>query len=101
MDPATQIETLSKGVLGGLMKPNEGRKAINRPPVEGGDTVFLQQQNYSLEALARRDAKADPFGTEAAPAAAPATPADDVVEPANDDEAEAAKALYAMSKGLL
>jgi HK97 family phage portal protein len=84
MDPATQIETLSKGVLGGLMKPNEGRKAINRPPVEGGDTVFLQQQNYSLEALAKRDAKADPFGTaSAAPAEAPAPP-----EPANDEDAE-------------
>ncbi|MFZ2252604.1 MAG: phage portal protein [Minisyncoccia bacterium] len=101
MDPATQIETLSKGVLGGLMKPNEGRKAINRAPVAGGDSVFLQQQNYSLEALAKRDAKEDPFGTEAAPAAPDVAPVADVAEPANDDEAEAAKALYAMSKGLL
>jgi phage portal protein BeeE len=100
MDPATQIETLSKGVLGGLMKPNEGRKAINRPPVEGGDTVFLQQQNYSLEALAKRDAQADPFGT-AAPAAALLPPATDEEGPANDDEAETARALYAMARGLL
>lgn len=90
MDPATQIETLSKGVLGGLMKPNEARKAINRPPVDGGDSVYLQQQNYSLEALAKRDAQADPFGkTQPAPTAA------------NDQSGtQAASALAAIMKGL-
>ena len=30
-------------------------------PVEGGDSPYLQQQNYSLEALAKRDAASDPF----------------------------------------
>ena len=29
-------------------------------PVEGGNTIYMQQQNYSLEALAQRDAN-DPF----------------------------------------
>ena len=28
------------------------------------DTIYLQEQNYSLAALAKRDAKEDPFGSE-------------------------------------
>jgi phage portal protein BeeE len=30
-------------------------------PVDGGDTPYLQQQNYSLSALNKRDALEDPF----------------------------------------
>ncbi|EMR5235565.1 phage portal protein, partial [Salmonella enterica] len=40
----------------------EARKSENLPPVEGGDSLFLQQQNFSLAALAKRDASDDPFG---------------------------------------
>ncbi|ENB8525780.1 portal protein, partial [Escherichia coli] len=29
----------------------------------GGDALYLQQQNYSLEALSRRDAREDPFAS--------------------------------------
>lgn len=94
MDTATQVKTLSEGVLGGLFMPDEGRKRLGLRPVPGGDTVYLQQQNYSLAALAKRDAAADPFGkTQPAPAASPA--------PANDDtELQAARALIAFQKGL-
>jgi HK97 family phage portal protein len=77
MDSVTQMEVLDKGK--NLMTPNEGRKKLDLKPVTGGDAVYRQQQDYSLEALAKRDAKEDPFGKEA-----PAQPAPVA---ANDDEA--------------
>ena len=55
MDTATAVTTLKEGVGGGLMKPNEARQRLNLPPVEGGDDVYSQQQNWSLAALSRRD----------------------------------------------
>lgn len=61
MDTNTQIKTLKEAVSGGISKPNEARRRLNMAPVTGGDAVYLQQQNYSLEALARRDAQPDPF----------------------------------------
>jgi hypothetical protein len=61
-------------VKGGIFTPNEGRKMHNKPPIEGGDTVYLQQQDYSIEALNRRD--------QAAPA--PATTVDATAVGAKD-----------------
>lgn len=63
MDSSTQISTLSEAVKGGLKTPNEARRRLNDKPLEGGDTIYLQQQYYSLSALAKRDASEDPFGT--------------------------------------
>lgn len=79
MDALTQMEVLDKGK--NTLTPNEARKRVNLPPVEGGNAVYRQQQDYSLEALAKRDAKEDPFGKDASAAPAPAPPA-------NDDTAE-------------
>lgn len=84
MDSETQVKTLKEGVLGGIYKPNEARRAMNLAPVEGGNSVFLQQQNYSLEALAKRDGQDDPFS--------PATKPEP--EPANDDAERANVALF-------
>lgn len=76
MDSATQIEMLSKAVGGAIMKPNEARGKIGLKPTAGGDAVYLQQQNYSLAALAKRDSKPDPFAS-SKPAPKPtATPGD-------------------------
>lgn len=61
MDSSTLMTTLTNGVKGTLMAPNEGRKKLGLPPVAGGDAVYSQQQNFSLEALAKRDALPDPF----------------------------------------
>lgn len=61
MDTATRIKTYSDAVKGGLFKPNEARGKFDLAPVDGGDEVYLQQQNFSLAALAKRDAKEDPF----------------------------------------
>jgi HK97 family phage portal protein len=91
MDSVTQMQVLEKA--SGTMKINEKRKRLDLQPVEGGDDVYLQQQNFSLKALARRDAKPDPFGKPAAPA--PKAP-----PPVNDNLAEqAAKALAEVHKG--
>jgi hypothetical protein len=61
MDTATQYKTIGDGIGAALIAPNEGRKKIGLKPLKGGDSVFMQQQNYSLEALAKRDALEDPF----------------------------------------
>jgi HK97 family phage portal protein len=78
MDTATLYTTLGVGIKGALLAPNEGRKRVNLPPVAGGDSVYMQQQNYSLEALAKRDEQANPFGTNpVAPAPVSASENDD------------------------
>lgn len=63
MDTATQIVAIKDAVGAGVMAPNEGRRRLDLKPVEGGDSPYLQQQNFSLEALARRDAQGDPFNS--------------------------------------
>jgi phage portal protein BeeE len=82
------VATLAAAVGGALMAPNEGRKRLNLKPLTGGDTVYLQQQNYSLEALDERD-RSSPLI--AAPAPAPAIPAPEPEE--EPDETERALTL--------
>jgi HK97 family phage portal protein len=60
MDTATLVRSISEAIGSGAMAPNEGRKRLSLPPVAGGDTPYLQQQNYSLAALDERD-KASPL----------------------------------------
>jgi HK97 family phage portal protein len=93
MDSATRFDTWSKAIGGGWFAPNEARKKEDLPPVEGGDSPMIQQQNYSLAALAKRDAQADPFAT-----AQPIAPEpDEPDEPEDDDEvSEDAKMLADM-----
>ena len=74
MDTRTRAEAATKA--SGTLSPNETRKKYyGAPPVDGGDSPMVQQQYYSLESLAKRDA-ADPFAkpTPAAPPAAPPVP---------------------------
>ncbi len=61
MDTVAQYEALKVAISGGWLSPNEARARQNLPPVAGGDSPMLQQQNFSLAALAKRDAKEDPF----------------------------------------
>ncbi len=93
MDPKTRAETAEILARAGHLTPNEGRLRENLPPVEGGDTCYLQQQNFSLEALAKRDAQADPFGT-----AKPASndPPKDPPVAAEDDPEDPAKGIGAL-----
>jgi HK97 family phage portal protein len=60
MDTATKVKTVIEG-LKGLFTVNEGRKKFDLKAIKGGDTVYLQQQNFSVEALNRRDQSDDPF----------------------------------------
>lgn len=81
MDMASQMETLGKAVGGSVLTVNEARKKIDQKPVDGGDSIWMQQQNYSLKALAKRD-DGDPFAVTAperinAAVPAPALPAGD------------------------
>ena len=61
MDGATMMKYLTDGVTGGILAPDEARSRIGLGPVDGGGTPYLQQQNYSLAALAKRDAQTNPF----------------------------------------
>lgn len=85
MDAVAQTEMLTKASGGAYFTPNEARAKAGLLPVPGGDALYKQHQDHSVEALAKRDESDDPFGTKAKPAPQPA---------ANDDEAAAqAKAL--------
>lgn len=92
MDASTQMEVLERAK--GKMTPNEQRKRLNLGPKDGGDSIYMQEQDHSLEWLSKRDAMpiADP---NAQPSAS--TPAPD-----NDNEmaAQADKAMIAILKGL-
>jgi HK97 family phage portal protein len=86
MDSVTQMQVLKEAIGAGVMSPNEARRKIDLTKVDGGQSPYLQQQNFSLAALAKRDAQADPFGT-AKPEPAP---------PAENDNAEQARAYTAL-----
>jgi HK97 family phage portal protein len=74
MDTATKTKAAADLIGSGAWAPNEARKRwFNLRGVAGGDSPYLQQQNYSLAALAKRDAKADPFAG-ATPPPAPTPP---------------------------
>lgn len=93
MDSKTLIESEEKAK--NIKTPNESRKRLNLEPVTGGDVVYRQQQDFSLEALNKRDEGLQNF---------PPTPdfdPTDAVGPnraeqqqeGDDTEEEAAKAL--------
>ena len=63
MDSMSQMNFYSTGVQRGIISPNEARLQFNYESVAGGDSVYMQQQNFSLEALSKRDAKDDPFAS--------------------------------------
>jgi HK97 family phage portal protein len=87
MDPLSVADANEKGVRAGIVAPNEARLKLNLPPVEGGDTPYMQQQNWSLAALNQRPPP-DLAPKEVIPALpAPSEPEADDDEP--DDEAKA------------
>lgn len=80
MDTASQMETLTKGVRGGVLTPNGARRKLDEKPLEGGDTIYMQHQDYPIEKVYNRTDLDAP-----APSAPP--PADD---PPADPEADRA-----------
>jgi HK97 family phage portal protein len=84
MDPASQIEAEGNAVTKSLKQIDEARRKLNLPPVEGGDTIWMQRQNWPLRDLANRtmdDLSALP------PARIPSSDPDDEDMPMMDDEA--------------
>lgn len=61
MDRASLMTYLGDAVSKSIMSPNEARARVGLKPVEGGESPMIQQQNYSLAAIAKRDALDDPF----------------------------------------
>jgi phage portal protein BeeE len=84
MDTPSKVKSWGDLVGAAIASPNEARAVFNLMPVKGGESPMIQQQNYSLAAVAKRDAQDDPFGT-AKPAPAPANENE---PPPEDDQAE-------------
>lgn len=71
LDTATRTAAASAAIGSGAMSPNEARrKYFGLGSVKGGDTPYMQQQNYSLAALDERD-KTNPLVAGEPPPTAP------------------------------
>lgn len=97
MDKETQMNIQERGVKSAIFTPNEARQAFNLKPIDGGDTVYMQQQNFSLEALSKRDQKEDPFGKAETPKAEPKSQYQGVFKSKNSYE----KGCFVTHKGSL
>ena len=54
MDTATQINVAAVGVQRAIFTPNEARSLFGLAPVPGGETPYMQEQNWPLRDLADR-----------------------------------------------
>ena len=67
MDAATKIAAAGDSVGKSVMSIDEARKTyLGKGPIIGGASIWMQQQNYSLEALAERD-RNNPFAPKPTP----------------------------------
>ena len=62
------VASIRDAVGASIVSINEGRAKLGYGPTKGGESPLSQQQYYSLEALAKRDAQADPFAPKTLPA---------------------------------
>lgn len=81
MDSATQMDVLEKAKS--VLTLDERRKRLDAPPITGGNTVYLQQQDHSIEAIAARDKQLIEQAENPPALPAPA--------PVNDDEPDEAE----------
>jgi len=64
MDESRKADTQTKLVGGGISTPNEGRLKFNLAPLDGGDTVYMQQQDFPLDQVRKNkivDAEQNPI----------------------------------------
>lgn len=81
MDPSRRAEVWGKLTTDGIATPNEARLPFNLSPLEGGDTVYMQQQDYPLDQVRLN---------KIAPAPEPTPPTVEPPEPDVTDKALAA-----------
>lgn len=97
MDEGKRAEVATKLVGGGIETPNEGRLRFNRPPLEGGDTVYMQQQDFPLDQVRKNkivDANQNPIQ----PEPANDTPSED--DTPEDQERSVSAVMYHVVKEL-
>ncbi|MDE4619626.1 phage portal protein [Sinorhizobium meliloti] len=82
MDSVTQMDVLDKAKS--VMTLDERRKRLDLKGVNGGATIYLQQQDHSIEAIAARDKLLIQQANNPTPAPAP----DPVPTPSPQDEAK-------------
>ena len=94
MDETAKNAAAAEGIKGGGMSPNEARQRhLNLGKTKGGDSPMLQQQMFSLAALAERDAD-HPFSKAApAPVGAPA----DTLPPPSENPPPITKAAHVLA----
>lgn len=95
MDTATQYEVAGKAK--GIATLNEQRRMIGVGKQDGGDTIYMQQQDHSLAAIAARDAQLIDL-VENPPA--PVPPANDNALAEAEAIAEERAAIIEIMKGL-
>jgi HK97 family phage portal protein len=59
-DIKTMFESYKSAVNGSLMTPNEARKELHLPPVEAGDTLFLQGAMVPIDQLGQENGNETP-----------------------------------------
>lgn len=79
MDEATQVATVAAGIAGSLFTINDGRKRMGLPPLDGGDTVYMQMQDMPLQ-----EVKNNKLANLAAPATSEESAAVDEEQQAED-----------------
>lgn len=94
MDSATQMEVLERGKS--MMTLDERRSRLNLDKITGGGTVYLQEQDHSIEAIAARDKLLIDGANLAVPASGPAIDASKDA----DERAFLAETLLSMKKSL-
>lgn len=55
MDTAARYKAHSDAIGGGWLSPNEAREREDLPPVEGGESPYMQEQNWPLRHLSKRE----------------------------------------------
>lgn len=103
MDSVTQMEVLEKAKS--VMTLDERRKRIDLKKVTGGNTIYLQQQDHSIEAISARDKLLIQQANNPPPAPAPdpapvPPPQDDAKRQEAEERAFAAELALSFQKGI-
>src|SRR5690606_25803781 len=100
MDSVTQMDVLEKAKS--IMTLDERRKKLELKKVTGGNTIYLQQQDHSIEAIAARDAQliAQAEAQKSAPAPTPEDPDEDAARQQAEARAFVAEATLEFQKEL-